>query len=124
MRFSLIAVLVAAFLLAGCGSSLNQTAVTATDQQDAGITKAVVHFNDNGQLKDVTLVDGKERGDVSLDVDLTKKRLRYEARDVRSFDGQKFRNEAEKAFAASESETVKSIGPDIIDAILKAFTAL
>lgn len=102
----------ALLLLGGCST-----------QQYAGLTSLEVTMKpkcDGPTLAEcaatIKYIDGKEKANVSTDVDLTKGRFTYTASDVKAFDGQALRAAVDKALIETAGQTI----PQVADAIVRA----
>ena len=94
-----VSVLILALLLGGCSM------FGSSDQGTAGLSKWTVKFcpaGDGGHyLCELSVLDGKERSNVTLALDLAKKTFKYKSLDVAAFAGQAKRAEVEKMLIES-----------------------
>jgi len=104
--------LVAAFFVSACAGSIPGV----SQQGRAGVADWNIEFNDAGQVESARIIDGKEKADVSFDVDLKAGTASYAAKDVKAFEGQK----ARAILEAEISEDVKEAFPGIVDTIVGA----
>lgn len=86
--------------------------------ETAGTSDWTVEFNPDGTPKRVKIIDGKEKANVSFDVDLTTGKASYSATDVRAFDGQAFAADVAKVLAEEQGKTVREVSPSLVQAIV------
>lgn len=101
----------AALLVSACAGSLPGVST----QGSAGMTVVKASF-ENGVVKDISWIDGKEKADVTMSMDVATGKVDYSARDVKAVDSQKVRAAVEKVVA----EQVGSVTPGVVDAIVRA----
>lgn len=87
MRYILLASVIALTACAGAPSL----------QSQAGLTDVSVRWNDDGQIRSVDFIDGKEKESVRVKIDRQTGLLEYEAGGVRAFEAFESRAEVEKA---------------------------
>lgn len=118
--WGLIAASLILLAMTGCATLGAESA-----QGRAGVTDVEVRWCERADGSDRYLcgarwVDGKERQDVSLTLDLPDGgKLRYAASGVAAFDGQRLRAEVERALV----EQVGAAAPAAVDAIMRAIRA-
>lgn len=91
--------------------------VACSAQNYAGITKADFTFNDDGQLKTATIVDGKESAEKAWAADLSKGKLEYNSSDVKAFEGQKARAEVHKILLSEVPDVADSLTDKIMSVL-------
>ncbi len=111
----ILAALVAVLFLTGCAG-----AVPWNPQNNAGLTNVRIQYGEGGEISDVKWIDGKEKQDVLLIVDLTAKTLRYSATGVDAFPAFITRAEVEKWVAEQFADAVPEVRNAIIGAIAGA----
>lgn len=90
---------------------------TPESVENAGLSDWRIDFED-GKPKSVRIIDGKEKADVTFEVDLNAGKASYSASDVRAFDGQKFAADVAKVQANEQGQTIREIAPGAIDGIV------
>ncbi len=95
-------------------------AVPGNPQGYAGINRGVVEL-EQGVPTRVEVIGGKEQGRVALEGETPDGlRFRYEASDVRAFDGQRARAAVEEAVSEDAKEAFPGIVDAILDSLIKA----
>lgn len=107
---TLAALGVAVFVTAACAGG-------AKHQGRAGITDVKATFYEEGHLEKITFIDGKEKANVSISVNLTDGTLTYSASNVLAFEGQQIRGDVEAAIAEQWPELADSAS-DILTSLI------
>ncbi len=105
----LVAILLA---LTGCAGALPWN-----PQNNAGMTNVHIEYGEDGAIKDVRWIDGKEKQDVLLEVNLKKGTLRYSATGIEAFPAFTTRAEVEKWVAEKFADAIPEVRNAIIGAI-------
>ena len=115
MIYSFMAIILAMLLLAGCAGSIPGRST----QGLAGNSEWKLEFHENGQIKKVHIVDGKEKSNVRFSFDLQNGVASYEASDVKAFEAHEIRAILE----ARISSDVKQAFPELIDFLVPLYMA-
>ena len=110
-------VLILALALSACGTIGGAGSGLFNEQDQAGLTDWHLEFNDQGQLREVRVIDGKEKQNVRLQADIKAGTVDYSATNVKAFGAFETRADVEKWVASRWPEVVPEVRSGITDII-------